>query len=119
MLYQQVQSASTGLLEVVDLRSLDSAERTTRLAALVDANASHAFDLAAGTPLRCVLVRHGDAAWTMLLNIHHIAFDGGSLALFCNDLRALYADGAGGGCTASRCRPRCMRGSDSAARPWG
>lgn len=94
VLHQQDQPARTGLLEVVDLRSRDSAERTTRLAALVDANASHAFDLAAGTPLRCVLVRHADAAWTMLLNIHHIAFDGGSLALFCNELRALYADGA-------------------------
>jgi amino acid adenylation domain-containing protein len=93
VLHQQVQPARTGLLEVIDLRHLGDAERATGLAALIDANASHAFDLAAGALLRCTLVRHGDAAWTMLLNIHHIAFDGSSLAIFCHELRALYADG--------------------------
>ncbi|WP_411851402.1 amino acid adenylation domain-containing protein [Stenotrophomonas sp. LGBM10] len=94
VLQQHVRPARTGLLEVVDLRGAGSAAQATRLAELVDANASHAFDLAAGTPLRCTLVRLADAAATMLLNIHHIAFDGSSLAIFCHELRAFYADGA-------------------------
>lgn len=48
------------------------------------------FDLTTGPVLRTLVVRHGPEDHTVLLTLHHIAVDGGSLALLADQLGALY-----------------------------
>ncbi|MDH6130729.1 nucleoside-diphosphate-sugar epimerase [Kitasatospora sp. MAA4] len=60
-------------------------------AALLAAEASRPFDLATGPMLRAVALRHGPQDHTLLLTLHHIAVDGGSLPVALEELAALYA----------------------------
>ena len=55
------------------------------------AEASRPFDLAAGPMLRAVALRHGAQDHTVLLTLHHIAVDGGSLPVLLEELAVLYA----------------------------
>ncbi|MFB6890387.1 condensation domain-containing protein [Kitasatospora sp. NPDC056327] len=64
--------------------------------ALLHAEAARPFDLATGPVLRALLVRHAPDDHTLLLTIHHIAVDGGSLPVLAADLGALYAAAAEG-----------------------
>ncbi|MEA2137023.1 MAG: hypothetical protein QOG56_173 [Solirubrobacteraceae bacterium] len=52
--------------------------------------AREGFDLAAAAPLRCVLWQGLAGGDLMLLNVHHIAIDGWSLAALFEDLAAAY-----------------------------
>ncbi|MFJ6618993.1 condensation domain-containing protein [Kitasatospora sp. NPDC091335] len=54
------------------------------------AEAARPFDLATGPVLRALLLRHGPEDHSLLLTIHHIAVDGGSLPVLAADLAALY-----------------------------
>ncbi|MFF2745940.1 condensation domain-containing protein [Kitasatospora sp. NPDC058048] len=54
------------------------------------AEAARPFDLATGPVLRALLLRHGDDDHTLLLTIHHIAVDGGTLRFLTSDLTELY-----------------------------
>ncbi|MEE1824227.1 condensation domain-containing protein [Streptomyces sp. BE20] len=63
--------------------------------ALLHAEAARPFDLATGPVLRALALRHAPDDHTVLLTIHHIAVDGGSLPILAADLAALYADAAG------------------------
>ncbi|MFB8171054.1 condensation domain-containing protein [Kitasatospora purpeofusca] len=65
-------------------------------AALLRAEAAHPFDLAAGPALRALLLRHAPEDHTLLLTVHHIAIDGGSLPVLAEELGALYAAAAEG-----------------------
>ncbi|MDH2391121.1 condensation domain-containing protein, partial [Streptomyces sp. HNM0663] len=49
------------------------------------------FDLTAGPVLRALVVRHGPQDATVLLTLHHIAVDGGSLGVLAGELAELYA----------------------------
>jgi glyine---[glycyl-carrier protein] ligase len=49
------------------------------------------FDLAAGPPLRFALLRRAADEHVLLLVVHHIAFDGWSLGVFCRELGEGYA----------------------------
>ncbi|MBT2407715.1 MULTISPECIES: non-ribosomal peptide synthetase [unclassified Streptomyces] len=63
------------------------------------AAARHSFDLAAEHPLRVTLFRSGDAQYTLLILLHHIATDGQSLRPLFDDLSCAYsARLAGGSC---------------------
>ncbi|MGW4894814.1 condensation domain-containing protein [Kitasatospora sp. NPDC004240] len=59
--------------------------------ALLRAEAARPFDLATGPVLRALVLRHGPQDHTLLLNLHHIAVDGGSVPVVAADLAALYA----------------------------
>ncbi|MFJ8435506.1 condensation domain-containing protein [Kitasatospora sp. NPDC094019] len=65
-------------------------------AALLSAEAARPFDLATGPVLRALLLRHAPDDHTLLLALHHIAVDGGSLPVLAEELGALYAAAAGG-----------------------
>ncbi|MCX4689454.1 condensation domain-containing protein [Kitasatospora purpeofusca] len=65
-------------------------------AALLRAEAARPFDLAAGPALRALLLRHAPDEHTLLLTIHHIGVDGGSLPVLAEELGALYAAAAEG-----------------------
>ncbi|MFI5865411.1 amino acid adenylation domain-containing protein [Streptomyces sp. NPDC051546] len=55
------------------------------------AAARYSFDLAAEHPLRATLLRTGEADYTLLVLMHHIATDGQSLRPLFDDLSAAYA----------------------------
>ncbi|WP_035804924.1 condensation domain-containing protein [Kitasatospora mediocidica] len=59
--------------------------------AVLLAEASRPFDLTVGPMLRAVALRHGPQDHTVLLTLHHIAVDGGSLPVVLEELAVLYA----------------------------
>ncbi|MFE6869407.1 condensation domain-containing protein [Kitasatospora sp. NPDC057692] len=65
-------------------------------AALLRAEAARPFDLATGPVLRALVLRHAPEDHTLLLTLHHIAVDGGSLPVLAAELAALYAAAADG-----------------------
>ncbi|MFB7474514.1 condensation domain-containing protein [Kitasatospora sp. NPDC056184] len=65
-------------------------------AALLRAEAARPFDLATGPALRALVLRHAPDDHTLLLTLHHIAVDGGSLPVLAAELAALYAAAAEG-----------------------
>ncbi|MFD8787359.1 condensation domain-containing protein [Kitasatospora sp. NPDC059599] len=83
--YQQADPVTPVPLPVVDAKTDTAA--TEQLAA----EAARPFDLATGPVLRALLLRHGPQDHTLVLTIHHIAVDGGSLPVLAADLAALYA----------------------------
>ncbi|HEU4455947.1 MAG TPA: amino acid adenylation domain-containing protein, partial [Longimicrobium sp.] len=88
---QVVGPAAPVALPEVDLRPLGEAERRARAARLVRAEALAPFDLESGPVLRAGLLRTGEAEWTLLVTLHHIAGDGASVELLVRELSALYA----------------------------
>ncbi|KJK59367.1 condensation domain-containing protein [Saccharothrix sp. ST-888] len=62
-----------------------------RAAALLRAEAARPFDLATGPVLRALALRHASDDHTVLLTLHHIAVDGGSLPLVAAELATRYA----------------------------
>jgi amino acid adenylation domain-containing protein len=67
----------------------------------LDAVARVPFDLESGPLLRCHLWQGAPEGDTLLLTVHHIAFDGWSLATFFDDLREAYDAALSQGCVAS------------------
>ncbi|WP_344341094.1 condensation domain-containing protein, partial [Kitasatospora putterlickiae] len=59
--------------------------------ALLHTEAARPFDLTTGPVLRALLLRHAPDDHTLLLTLHHIAVDGGSLPVLATELAALYA----------------------------
>jgi amino acid adenylation domain-containing protein len=83
-------------LPVVDLSALAprrGAEEERRLAA---EEARRPFDLTRPPLLRAALLRRGPAAHELLLNLHHIAWDGWSGAVLIREAGALYSAFAAG-----------------------
>ncbi|MFH8350155.1 condensation domain-containing protein [Streptomyces sp. NPDC018045] len=80
--YQEVADAVPVPVEVVTADG-DAAE-------LLREAAARPFDLANGPVLRALAVRHAAEDHTVLLTLHHIAIDGGSLAVVARELGALY-----------------------------
>ncbi|OKI01985.1 non-ribosomal peptide synthetase/polyketide synthase [Streptomyces sp. CB02923] len=80
--YQEVTDAAPVPVEVVTADG-DVAE-------LLRQAAARPFDLAGGPVLRALAVRHAAEDHTLLLTLHHIAIDGGSLAVVARELGALY-----------------------------
>ncbi|MEU9835857.1 amino acid adenylation domain-containing protein [Streptosporangium sp. NPDC048047] len=58
---------------------------------LVDAFLAEPFDLAAGPPLRALLVRLAPGDHVLALAVHHIAADGWSISIMLRELMDLYA----------------------------
>ncbi|GAA1227071.1 hypothetical protein GCM10009665_16980 [Kitasatospora nipponensis] len=76
---------------VLPLPGPSQAERDLQLADLIARQAREPFDLGAGPPLRVRLARFGEEHHTLLLTVHHIAFDGWSTGVLARELGALYA----------------------------
>ncbi|MFI1016686.1 amino acid adenylation domain-containing protein [Streptomyces sp. NPDC020965] len=68
-----------------------------RLAAELAELSAAPFDLAAGPPARFTLLRTDETHATLLVVVHHIAFDGTSTDVFLTDLAACYAHRTGAG----------------------
>lgn len=75
---------------VADLSGEPPQARAARLMELGAAEAARPFDLAHEPVTRLLLVRLDDAEHVLVVNVHHIAFDGWSAALLLEELAACY-----------------------------
>jgi amino acid adenylation domain-containing protein len=78
-------------LPQVDLGDLSEPARAARVQELSGAEFQHSFDLARGPLLRASLLRLGECEHTLLLNFHHVVFDGWSYDVLVSELATLYA----------------------------
>ncbi|MEU8891500.1 amino acid adenylation domain-containing protein [Streptomyces sp. NPDC048442] len=76
--------------EAFRLRETEAADAEALDAALAR-EAAEPVDLAAGIPLRALLIRHGEQEHTLALTVHHVAADDWSCAVLYDELAADYA----------------------------
>ncbi|ADP15916.1 amino acid adenylation domain protein 2 [Achromobacter xylosoxidans A8] len=88
---QMVLPGGTLELQVVDLRTVTSAERDAQAAQTLRAFLAPPFDLTAGPLARAALMRLDDQVHVLALAMHHIISDGASMQVLVDDLAALYA----------------------------
>ena len=88
--FQTVLPAVPRPLPVVDLEGLPEPAWRDEARRLALEAARQPFDLQRGPVLRTALLRRRADEHTLLLAIHHIAADGGSLAVLLEELTALY-----------------------------
>ncbi|MFF5477786.1 amino acid adenylation domain-containing protein [Streptomyces sp. NPDC012935] len=79
-----------------DLRALPEEERDRRATELARAASANPFDLATDHPLRTLLIQRTEQDHTLILTVHHIAWDGGTFNALSRDLTALYRSAATG-----------------------
>lgn len=76
--------------EISDLRDLVQEAAAARLRQIEEALFRRVIDIKAGLPFRVALVRITEKDHRLLLNFHHIAFDGWSLGVLFKELGTLY-----------------------------
>ncbi len=89
---QEIYEPGPVALAVEDLSELAAEQRAGELARLTRQFAREPIDLAAGPPARFLLVRLADEAHTLVLNVHHIVWDGWSRGVFVRELGQAYAE---------------------------
>ncbi len=77
-------------LKLVERDLRDQLEPMAQAREFVATEAGHSFDLLRGPLLRTVLLRIGDEEYVFVVTMHHIISDGWSIAVFINELAALY-----------------------------
>ncbi|MCP4657722.1 MAG: amino acid adenylation domain-containing protein, partial [bacterium] len=87
---QVIEPAAGVPLPGIDLRALAEPERRAAADQLASQEAQRPFDLGHGPVLRAVLLQLENEAHVLCLTVHHIAFDGWSMAVFLRELEALY-----------------------------
>jgi amino acid adenylation domain-containing protein len=88
---QLINPAMTLSLPLVDLRSLDPAERNAEVDRLRQEDALRTFDLANGSLLHATLLRISNEYFLLLLNMHHIVSDAWSMGVMLHEMQTLYA----------------------------
>ncbi|HEU0080068.1 MAG TPA: amino acid adenylation domain-containing protein, partial [Longimicrobiaceae bacterium] len=87
---QVVLPAAPFPLPAVDLGGLPDDAREAEGRRLAAEDVVRPFDLARGPLLRAALLRLGEGDAVLLGSVHHVAFDGSSMAVFLRELSALY-----------------------------
>ena len=87
---QTISSSLTLSLPLVDLTDSPSQELEDNARRLARDAARQPFDLARGPLLRATLLRLGEEDHVLLLNMHHIIFDTGSMGPLYRELSVLY-----------------------------
>lgn len=77
-------------LRMADIRASDRAQRQKTLREAMKKEAATGFSLASGPLARGTLYQLEDTSHTLLYTFHHIIFDGWSLAVFLDELFAVY-----------------------------
>jgi amino acid adenylation domain-containing protein len=95
-LYQIIAPELVLAIPVQDLRALPGEEREAAASTVTIEEARRPFDLARGPLLRYQILRLDNEEWQSVLVVHHIIFDGWSLALFNREMGALSAAFAAG-----------------------
>ncbi|MEL6162101.1 MAG: condensation domain-containing protein, partial [Cyanobacteria bacterium J06627_32] len=88
---QVIHSSVDADLTVVNLRAVGETFRQDALSQEILAIAAHQFDLQKGPVFRFGLIALSDTDHVLVINIHHIAFDGWSFRIFFKELSALYS----------------------------
>ncbi|MCC4590196.1 amino acid adenylation domain-containing protein [Xanthomonas campestris pv. cannae] len=82
---QVVQAPRGVALAVHDLSAQPQARREQQVQQLAVAEAARPFDLERDPPLRCTLLRLGEAEHVVLFTVHHIAADGWSMSVLVRE----------------------------------
>ena len=77
-------------LPVMDLRELSEPEQSLQVQQLAEAEGIQPFDLAQTPLVRASVLQLSDQKHILLLNVHHIAFDGWSRGIFRQELSVIY-----------------------------
>ena len=77
-------------LQIIDLRTLSELEKNTEVQRLSDEDAKRQFQLDQAPLIRFTLAQTGEEKWILLMNVHHIVFDGTSFNLFLQELATCY-----------------------------
>ncbi|MEH1777317.1 amino acid adenylation domain-containing protein [Nostoc sp.] len=77
-------------LHLIDLRTLSGSQKDTEIQRLTIEECQRPFNLNHGPLVRTTLLQLGAEEYVLLLNIHHIVFDGWSVGTFFRELRLLY-----------------------------
>ena len=77
-------------IERIDLRQQSEAEREIKLSQLLQTEVETPFNLEKAPLIRCSLLQLEDQESVLLLNIHHIIFDGWSMKILTEELSSLY-----------------------------
>jgi acyl-CoA synthetase (AMP-forming)/AMP-acid ligase II len=83
-------------LAVDDLHKLPTSKRETAAHRLIQAELTHSFDLVRGPLIRVRIVRLAKDEHLLLIAMHQMIADGGSLGVIADDLAALYEAFANG-----------------------
>ena len=75
---------------LIDLQELPPQEREAKAREMIARVNARSFDLERGPLLRTLLVRLSGQDHILLVNVHHIVFDGWSLGIFWRELAAFY-----------------------------
>jgi amino acid adenylation domain-containing protein len=94
---QRVLPAGPFALPREELRHLPVEEREAEVVRRAAGLAERPYDLERGPLLRALLLRTGDAEHVLLLNLHHIVFDGWSAGVLVAELTAAYGALRAGG----------------------
>ena len=77
-------------MPVIDLREFSESEQSPRVQKLAAASAKEAFNLEQTPLMRASLLQLSNQKYILLLNVHHIAFDGWSWGILCKELSVIY-----------------------------
>jgi amino acid adenylation domain-containing protein len=94
--FQEIAEQLELSLPIVDLQALPESERASEQERLIAANASTRFDLSRAPLMRASLLHTGDQQYVLLLCLHHIVTDNWGMAIFFDELSALYTTFATG-----------------------
>ena len=88
--YQKIMPALVLDAPLHDLTTLEKQAREARIQQLACQEAKWPFDLAAGPLLRLSIIKTTHEEHLLLFNFHHTIFDGLSIRIFLQELKALY-----------------------------
>jgi natural product biosynthesis luciferase-like monooxygenase protein/amino acid adenylation domain-containing protein len=92
---QRVEPPTPVAVPQIDLSRLDDERQGRHARILFGRESERPFDLAAGPLLRLVAIRCAEQDHLLLLDVHHIAWDGWSIGVFLHELEALMSPGGG------------------------
>ncbi|MBX9787178.1 MAG: non-ribosomal peptide synthetase, partial [Alphaproteobacteria bacterium] len=77
-------------IQTLDLSNFPTGEKEDEMNRLINEEAIKSFDLSKGPLIRVILINLSQGKTVLIVNTHHIIFDGRSIEIFCRDLSILY-----------------------------
>ncbi|MCE2573782.1 non-ribosomal peptide synthetase [Motilimonas eburnea] len=89
---QVVQTDWQFKLAQIDLSELSEQQRGEQIQALIEQDSARSFNLSQELMLRATLIKEQSQQYVLLITMHHIASDGWSRSILCDEMFALYND---------------------------
>ncbi|NEP35138.1 amino acid adenylation domain-containing protein, partial [Moorena sp. SIO3B2] len=90
MQFQVIEPECQLSLPVIDLRELSQPQQSQQVQQLAEAEGKQPFDLEQTPLVRASVLQLSEQKHILLLNVHHIAFDGWSRGIFLKELSVIY-----------------------------